>query len=554
MTPGGRRRAAELVLVAALLAAETLLLYGPIVRLWWTSDDLFHLHRLTQHPALSYYVSPSVWRELSFRMFTPLLFSSYGLDLSLFGFEPAGFYAHALLALWAAALAVSAALGRWLPPGLAALGGALFLAGPPTVSWAIPLMLRHYTEGLALASLAVWAFVGAVRHRSRRGAWLSAALYLAASLAKEVYVPLPVLLACLPEGSFSDRRRALRPHVAALVAYFLWRRVLIGTFLGGYGWVTLPGELPAAAAALPRELWRRLLGPGAAGAAVLGAVLVAALAVLLFRRRLPAALALGAAFVLLAPIVPVVKLDKERFAVLPWLFAAAVLLFGVREIFRFGRGARGMAAALVVAAAGAALAGNRLAWKEELGRSRRMSAEGRFFLSMAPGDLLRSPAVPPAAREETRWFREEYRRRPPGAGWFDDDFYLCAARPSGRIWEYEESEGRIRDVTESALFRAGIRCDGWKRGAPLRASLSFSGTAFFWDFGPYAAGKYAILRNRGAEATPVDRVGGYQLATPAISLMVRYESAAGWVTYSPELTLDSRVAAKCSWERRLAGR
>ena len=554
MTPGGRRRTAELVLLAALLAAEVLLLYGPIGRLWWTYDDLFHLHRLTRHSALSYYVAPSVWRELSFRMFTPLLFSSYGLDLRLFGFAPAGFYAHALLALWAAALGVSAALGRWLPRGLAAIGGALFLAGPPTVSWALPLMLRHYTEGLALASLAVWAFVGAVRGRSRRDALLSAVLYLGASLAKEVYVPLPVLLACLAEGSLSERLRALRPCGAALAAYLLWRRLLIGTFLGGYGWAILPREVPALIGELPRELWRRLLGPGAAGAAVLSAVLVAAVALLLVRRRLPIAPALGAAFALLAPLVPVAKLDKERFAVLPWLFAAAVLLFGVREILGFGRGARVAAAVLVVAAAAAALAGNRLAWRQELGRSRRMSAEGRFFQSMAPGDLLRSPALPSAAREETRWFKEEYRRRPAGAGWFDDDFYLCAARPSGRIWEYDESEGRIVDVTESALSRAGARCGGWKRGAPLRASLSFSGGSLFWDFGPYTTGEYAILRNRGADATPVERVGGYQLSTPAISLMVRYESAARWVTYSPELTLDSRVEAKRSWERRLASR
>ena len=42
--------------------------------------------------------------------------------------------------------------------------------------------------------------------------------------------------------------------------------------------------------------------------------------------------------------------------------------------------------------------------------------------------------------------------------------------------------------------------------------------------------------------------------TPAISLMVRYESAAGWVTYSPELSLDSRVAESVFWERRLASR
>ena len=94
-------------------------------------------------------------------------------------------------------------------------------------------------------------------------------------------------------------------------------------------------------------------------------------------------------------------------------------------------------------------------------------------------------------------------RAAPRARGFEDDFYLCGERPAGRI---------------------------------------------------FASGTYAILRGRGADATPVGRVGGYRLSTPAISLMVRYESAAGWVTYSPELSLDSRVAESLSWERRLASR
>jgi hypothetical protein len=218
--------------------------------------------------------------------------------------------------------------------------------------------------------------------------------------------------------------------------------------------------------------------------------------------------------------------------------------------------ARGRIAALLLVgiAAGSGFAANRARWSLQWREVWQMSAEGRFFLSMSPGDLLRAPRVPPAAREEMRWFKEEHLRRPSRAGWFDDDFYLCGERPPGRIFEYDAGEGRVREVTSEALARARARCDGWMRNAPLRATFAFSRGALLWDLGPYTAGTYAILRGRGADATPVGRVGGYRLSTPAISLMVRYESAAGWVTYSPEFSLDSRVADSLSWERRLASR
>ena len=53
----------------------------------------------------------------------------------------------------------------------------------------------------------------------------------------------------------------------------------------------------------------------------------------------------------------------------------------------------------------------------------------------------------------------------------------------------------------------------------------------------YRAGKFAE-----AEA-------GYQALPKNLSLMVRYASPAGWITFSPELTMDFQSTARFRWER-----
>jgi hypothetical protein len=552
--PGTARRFLPDALAAAALGAAVWAVYGRVRSLWWTFDDLFLLHVLQGRSAIDFFFSPGLWRGLPFRMFLPVLLASYDLDFVIAGAQPRAFYVHELLACTAAAVALFAVFRRWFGTTLSGVGALLFVLGAPFVTWAQQIMHRHYVEGFVFAAVSVWLFVGALRRGRKSAALFSALFYLLATLAKEVYIPLPGILALLPEGSWRERLHRLVPHAAAAVLYFAWRVAMIGTMLGGYGWALRPGDLPAAARALPGHVAASLLPGSRTWNLVLFAVLAAG--AIVYFRRAPRALApiLGAAILTILPAVPVSKAAGVRFAAMPWALAVAVFVSGCALLLEGSARARAAAALLLGLAAVSGFAANRARWNLQWLEVERMSAEGRFLVSMAPGDLLRSPSLPPAAREETRWFREEYLHRPAGGAWFEDDFSLCGGPRAGRIWEYDVREDRVRDVTARARSRAAARCDSWKRNAPLRASLSFSGNALFWDFGPYVTGSYAILRNRGADATPVDRVGGYRLSTPAISLMVRYVSAAGWVTYSPELTLDSRTAANLSWERRLASR
>ncbi len=482
-------------------------------------------------------------------MFTPLQLWSYSADLAVFGRNPIAFYAHQLASVSLAALALGAMLRTWLRPLESWTAAGLFVLGVPSSDWALQLMFRHYVEGLLCASLAVWFF----RRATRRERWTTAAVvsaffYLLAMLAKEIYVPLIALLLALPEGSGSRRLRSLVPHGAALLLYLVWRWAMLGTLLGGYGWATRIEEMPRLLAAIPARL--AVASSGGAGWAVLPVLflLLAGVAVLL-RRRPSAAFLLAVSAVLIAgPIFPVAKSINERFGTLPWILLTAAFVFGCRELAATSSAGRWASGALILATFVAALVANRLDWRVRYAGAQRESAEGRFFLLMEPGDLLRHPRVPPAAMKETRWLKEESLRLPRGAGWFADDIYLCGGWPNGRIWGYDEGEGRMRDVTRAASAAAARYCASL-RAAPLAARFESSRGSFFWILGPYPRGQYALVFDRGVEAVPVDRDGGYQASPDALTLMVRYRSPQGWVTYSPQLTMDFRAASRYRWER-----
>ncbi|HMF07777.1 MAG TPA: hypothetical protein VKJ00_01500 [Thermoanaerobaculia bacterium] len=540
----------EDLIAAAVLAGLVAALYGTILRLWWTGDDLFHLRFVSTHSPLALGFSPQTWREFPSRMFTPLQLWSYAVDLALFGRHPGGFYVHQLVSVGFAALAFCLALRSWLASVWACLASVLVVLGVPLAAWTSQLMFRHYVEGFFCASLAVWLFVQSVRrdHDAAR-ALASAFFYLLAMLAKEVYVPLVVLLLALPEASWPRRARRLIPHGAVLLLYLIWRWIMLGTLLGGYGWIVPSAEMPRLIASLPARMAAAFSGnAGAAVWPVLVLVLIGT-AVLLSRKPGGFVLLGVAALAIAGPIVPVARSLNERFGVLPCAVLAATFGLGCRELAGASAAGRRACAILAALAVAAALVANRLDWRVRYAGAQRDSAEGRFFLSMAPGDLLRRPRVPPAAMQETRRLREETLGLPGGAGWFADDLYLCVARPAGRVWEYDEAARRVADVTGQAKLAAERYCAGL-RDAPLAARFESAEGKLFWSLGPYPKGRYALVFDRGVEAVEVDRDSGYQTSPLILTLMVRYRSPEGWTTFSPQLAMDFRAASRYRWERK----
>ena len=86
--------------------------------------------------------------------------------------------------------------------------------------------------------------------------------------------------------------------------------------------------------------------------------------------------------------------------------------------------------------------------------------------------------------------------------------------------------------------------------APLSADFHFRNPALYWSLGPYADGKYSAVIANGVQAFEIPRRDALKLPGMAgISLRIRYDSPAGWTTYSPEIAIDFARKPDVMWHR-----
>ena len=527
--------------MCAALIAVTLLLYRKALRLWWTFDDAYLLHTAVERRIGQYFTDGSVWRAMPNRLFTPLLQTSYDAELSWFGLDPRRFFIIHLCELALVAVAIYVALRLWIPAVAAFCGAFLVLAGAPTASAATELMVMHYLQAIILTAFALSLHVLALRGHRRALNALSAFLYLTAMLAKEIAVPLPAFLLLLSDGGIRQRVRRTCPHWLALAVYVIWRRLMLGEFFGGYGWTITRAEVPALLLSLPAKLAAAMAGPNLlAGTLLLVAI---AVSIALGHRGLRAFLMVIAGLVLaIVPIIPISKEMQPRFALASWIVLAAGAAIAASK--RRPPTSFILLGTLVILG----LAVQRTAWPVELRRAQRMSDEGRFYFEeMQPGSFLRSPTVPPAAMGEVQWLKEIYAKRPAGAGWFADDWYGCTHDLSAAIvWQYSEGLHQFerRSLAETSRACRGVRTE------PLAAEFHHRGNALFWRLGPYREGHYRFLLAEGVQAFDVLPEDGFRFGDlAALTLRIRYQSPAGWVTYSDQLALDFVRHPDLSWKR-----
>jgi hypothetical protein len=568
---GARPPAAIPDLFAAVaIVAAVVLLYRQVLRLWWTHDDLFNLHYVSEHRPWEYVFQPRIWQLLPWHLLTPLQFLSLHLDFWLFGADPRALYVHQLVAAALAFLAFYAVLRLWLPPAAATLGTGIALAGAPAASLVQLLMTRHYLEGLLLAALAIVLFVHGMSRLSRSSPAppappppparqrlldlsllpLSALCYLAASLAKEVFVPLVLFFPLLAPGGAGRRLRLAAPHLGAFLFYLGWRLHMVGTLGGGYGWSVQAADLPRLAASLPLKLVRVMIGAAPRGGTLLLAVLAAGAVAACYRRQRAAAILLLAAVAAVAPILPASTEMQDRYAFPLWLVLAASLAFGCDRLAHGPRSAQVAAVVLAGLAVITALDVNRRSWARSYAAVERASVENRALLRLPAGEVLRHPVGPPASLHEIQWFRQAYLHQPAGGGWFFDDLFLCALPPAARVLEYDPRSSRVEDVTARAPRLRAAYCGALRGKAPLNVDLVLADGNLHWRLGPYASGNYSLVVADGQDAYPVPAAGGFQVPTlQAITLRVHYASPAGWHTYSPPLSVAAGRGAHVAYAR-----
>lgn len=537
MIPNPRRPLLLDVGIAAVLMVAAWLLYAPVVRLWWTHDDLYHLHLLFGNPRAWYFWDRAVYQAPPPKMLTPLLFLSLDVDRFLFGLRPALFHLHQLVSLSLAGPALYGVLRLWLGRVWAAVGAFVFLLGAPIASISLMLMVRHYVEVILPGALAVALWVLAMRRPAQGGrlALASAVFWFLAALEKEIAVPLALFLPLLPEGSVPERVRRWVPHGVGLLVYIAIRVYFLGT-PKGYGFEVAPGGWVRLALSLPVKVAAEMRGLATPASWVFLTVLLIGLAGVAFRGR-GNALRVGAALAFaLGPVFPVSTQMEPRYAVVPWVVAAVAFPF-----FVSGLGRR-RAAALALVACGAGLIANRQDWAVRSADSVRRSREWQFFLSMRPGEMLRQPLGVPGELGELRWWKEDVQGLPRGAGWFFDDLYLCLHPEAGqtaRIWGWDEGAGRVIDLTPRIPDLRRRFCASIRKDVAIQAELRAIPEGLAWELGPWEEGRYWFVLGDGATVAEVPRTGAFRLRGGAPrSLRVKYEAPEGWVTYSAEVAVS----------------
>lgn len=394
--------------VALLLAAWCLLLHASALQGGWHDDDPTVLAFAAAHSPWQYFSSREVMLQQSYANLTPWNALFYDLGLPFFGLDPRGHYAHQLAVLWATAWATACLLRRWLGAGAALAAAALFLAMPPTGAIGQQLMTGHYAYGLLFTVLAISAFIRALD--GGRGAWgwslAAAALYGAATLCKELYVPLPAVLLALPLGRFGARLRLAAPLLVVAAGYTVLRLWVLGG-VGGYAVLGAEAALPwhARAGSYAEALWeaaQMALGRGGWGVTAL-----ALLGLLLALGLLGAAGApararvrflLVAAACLLGPVLPVFLHDSayigygfDRLAfALGWATAvlAAWAWAQARTASPRGRPRRRAAHAALAAAAAVLVSNQQPVIERTAGRDDPKRAEYAFLVHGDPGAVL----------------------------------------------------------------------------------------------------------------------------------------------------------------------
>ena len=553
----------EALAAAGLLVLLALVLYFPALSGHWRWDDPQLLLHGLRFSVLEELFNPQVWRQISTANLMPWQDISIELDLILFGLRPGLFYLHHLLALAAAGLALYACLRLWVARLPAAGGALLFMLGAPVLLASEQLMTRHYIEGLVFCLLALMGFVQSLRTQQAR--WLigGALCYLLAVIAKEIYVPLVVLLPFIREGDSRQRLRAVLPYAVIAACYVVWRYWMLGTLGGGYVVADQLTDVSYFVTVLTVFARLPFLLFGAGWPLVMLLLAALLLAHHLYgerfygERRARAGLwtTLVAAALVLGPLIPLVQFPgittPDRFLFLPWAALCFALAFYAGQLApalrSIGAGWRNSAYVLTAAVMALAL------WQGLAQRSvlrtatDEFDAQSRFLWTYDDSvAFLPSENVAPSfwfiagTREVRRELTGQEAPRP-----LVDPLFLDASIDV--LFVYDRDCRCMREASGAVAQMRQTLSQTLRSDVALEMDYEYDQGTFEWRFGPYTDGSYTLV-SEVLGALPAPRAG--RLRFPVVDgtpFYLRYTSPEGWVTYSPLQTI--RYGEPVSWQR-----
>ena len=527
--------------------ALIVVLYGNSLTGWWGWDDTQILKFAFQYSPWEYFFVPQVWGKFQPANLNPWIILSFDLDLTLFGLKPQPFYAHHLLALWMVAGVTYLLLRVWANRLWSTLGVVLFLCSAPVTNTVNQLMTRHYLEGLLFFILAFYLFIRATKEERSALAWLGAVFYFFAMSAKEIYVVQALLLPLIPVRDLPKRLRMTLPFFLAMGFYALWRRYMLGTWVGGYrpsiDWCAVYPMILK----IPSFIFGD--GPFAIVAFLTSTALIIYAAWLRPSLRV---LIVGAAFLLLGPMVPAIYIsDPYRLLLLfTWALSLAVVLtLGVIASSNHR---------IIVALAMVAVIGFTMAvqgWKIRAGlrsTAKGYEAHGRFIMEADQDHvLLPSAQFGNWFTAGLSWLRENMLEEQSPMVVYDEIDLAKLNPDSWRVFLYDYSSRSLKEVPGGV---PGI-CSEWKgklRENPISVEFGYADGVVSWQFGPYEKGQYSIITYRRSETKMIIPRSGFKRRKMSDPLLfrVRYDSPEGWITYSPLMQFDGKKLTNVEEKKR----
>ena len=543
--------------IIASLGVVTLLLNSGVLSGNWRWDDPAILLHLNKYSIVDDFVNPDVWQQFSPANLTPWLLVSFEIDLIIFGLRPVLFYVHQLVALTLAATALYFCLKLWICRKFSVYGAFLFLLGTPGLVVAQQLMTRHYVEGLVLSLLSLICFVLFLRQSRPVLLIASGLFYIVAITAKEIYVPLLVLLPFLPESRLRHRLKAMLPLVVIALAYTLWRGYMLNSLSGGYA---DPEEYLSAAYFIDMiSSFSRFpdLMFGSLGFVFifLYFLLVASYAIVCRSNLITSA---AVALLCLIPLVPLVRipgiLSADRYLFLPWTaLSFSMAYFADSIVQKFREQGKSGSISLVYSCAAIFMLislSSSITIRQpvvDVGREYDVQAEyiweNNDQLAFVPSANI-LPAfwfVTDLVELKSRLLAQETSPLP-----VVDEIYLSESLPN--LQEYVHDCRCLRDVVKSIPERLGDHQDRIRNDAGLSLSFEYRDGYFAWQFGPYKTGVYHAVSDV-VGVIPVPTSGRQRVTlkenTP---FYLRYTSPEGWITYSSQQRIRHN-APLISWQR-----
>ncbi len=581
------------ILFLLIIAGVELFLFHHGVR-WWYGDDPALLKIAVQHNFYDMFFSPASYREMTASNFTPLAFALFRLDYLVFGLSPVLFYFHmyAVVYLTTVLFYFSCRIRLSRTGSLAAV--LIFMITMPFLESGSLLMQRHYTNGLFFAFCSFLFFDRYMESGRKYCLVATATFYFAASMCKEIFVPLPFVLVFFPycrdgrskTGGFGSGKcgdayangSLLKSQISGggvcfrpinrfrtdiifkrklfafilflffLFIYAVWRKIMLaGT--GGYG--------------LHIDLHKMLFMPldlltliGGHGRLFYLSVCFMCVFFFIFAETEEKIFAIVLVFMSAAPVIPVISIMEIRYALLSALCVAVLSGWCVdtclnnisyhylrpeRHLQSKGRrnlisGMFIMACAVpVIICAGSMLQNNINSWLPCFRQNRyKAMVEGSYLLEKGSNaDFIKGVGNTPVFFSGLGWLRLHVLKLGYGPRPLFDWFQVIH-RDGYRIIQYNRKTGCLTDVTD---FRKDLNdfVKSLDMNKPLQMKLEYAEPVVKWEFGPWNNGQYTLFfENYYPAFIPLPGKGRFPLELDKnILVRLKFRSDKGWITYSP---------------------